>query len=174
MYQRRKDSQRTDPSVDTSNHSRRETKETQNGRLTQKGNKFHVDNNGNQIYCDGVTVWMYMKNNNTSVAIKVVHPEIEYQLLCPVALVNLYTYLVTNFKCFKKFDIIIDLTAFFSNLEKQISMETKILEEFIEELKQIVPDNNASYNPNLMRSQVFVIDEIIKMAEQKALTYKSK
>jgi outer membrane lipoprotein carrier protein len=43
----------------------RETKETQNGKLTQKGNKFHVDNNGNQIFCDGVTVWMFMKNNNT-------------------------------------------------------------------------------------------------------------
>jgi outer membrane lipoprotein carrier protein len=43
----------------------RETKETQNGKLTQKGNKFYVDNNGNQIFCDGVTVWMYMKNNNT-------------------------------------------------------------------------------------------------------------
>jgi hypothetical protein len=52
-------------------------------------------------------------------------------------------------------------------------METKILEEFIEELKQIVPNNNASYNPNLMRSQVFVIDEIIKMAEQKVLTNKN-
>lgn len=53
-------------------------------------------------------------------------------------------------------------------------METIILEEFIEELKQIVPDNKASFNPNLMRSQVFVIDEIIKMAEQKVLTNKNK
>jgi outer membrane lipoprotein-sorting protein len=42
----------------------RETKETQNGKITQKGNKFHVDNNGNQIFCDGVTIWMYVKNNN--------------------------------------------------------------------------------------------------------------
>ena len=42
----------------------RETKETQNGKITQKGNKFHVDNNGNQIFCDGVTIWMYLKNNN--------------------------------------------------------------------------------------------------------------
>jgi hypothetical protein len=53
-------------------------------------------------------------------------------------------------------------------------METKILEEFIEELKQIVPENKASLNPDLMRSQVFVIDEIIKMAEQKVLTNKNK
>lgn len=42
----------------------RETKETQNGRMTQKGNKFHIDNNGNQIFCDGITLWMYIKNNN--------------------------------------------------------------------------------------------------------------
>jgi len=42
----------------------RETKETQNGKITQKGSKFHVDNNGNRIFCDGVTIWMYVKNNN--------------------------------------------------------------------------------------------------------------
>jgi hypothetical protein len=52
-------------------------------------------------------------------------------------------------------------------------METIILEEFIEELKQIVPNNKASFNPNLMSSQVFVIDEIIKMAEQKVRTNKT-
>lgn len=53
-------------------------------------------------------------------------------------------------------------------------MDTTILEEFIVELKQIVPNNKASFNPNLMPSQVFVIDEIIKMAEQKVLTTKNK
>lgn len=42
----------------------RETKETQIGKMTQKGNKFHIDNNGNQIFCDGITIWMYIKNNN--------------------------------------------------------------------------------------------------------------
>jgi len=42
----------------------RETKETQNGKITQKGNKFHIDNNGNQIFCDAKTLWMYMKSNN--------------------------------------------------------------------------------------------------------------
>ena len=42
----------------------RETKEKQNGKITQKGDKFHVENDGNQIFCDGVTLWMYMKKNN--------------------------------------------------------------------------------------------------------------
>lgn len=53
-------------------------------------------------------------------------------------------------------------------------MDTKILEEFIEELKKIEVENKKSFNPNLMRSQVFVINEIIKMAEQKVLNNKNK
>jgi hypothetical protein len=53
-------------------------------------------------------------------------------------------------------------------------MDTKILEEFIEELKNIEPENKASYNPNLMKSQIFVINEIIRMAEEKVLIAKNK
>ena len=54
-------------------------------------------------------------------------------------------------------------------------METKILEEFIEDLKKIEPENKASYSvPDLMQSQIFVINEIIKMAEQKVLLNKNK
>lgn len=42
----------------------RETKEQQNGAITQKGDKFHVQNDGNQIFCDGTSLWMYLKKNN--------------------------------------------------------------------------------------------------------------
>lgn len=53
-------------------------------------------------------------------------------------------------------------------------MDTKILEEFIEELKKIEPENKSSFNPNLSMAQIFVINEIIKMAEKKVLTNKNK
>jgi|688.fasta_scaffold1524237_2 hypothetical protein len=47
-------------------------------------------------------------------------------------------------------------------------MDTKILEEFIVDLKQIEEKNKKSpYVPNLSESQIFVINEIIKLAEQK-------
>ena len=101
-----------------------------------------------------------MKNYSANVAIKVVHPEIEYQLLCPVALVKLYTYLVTNFKCFKKYDIIIDLTAFFCNLEKQISMENEFAnnEYFYNKYK----NNNIVVIPKpLMKSKNFLIMDFV-------------
>ena len=54
-------------------------------------------------------------------------------------------------------------------------METKILEEFIEDLKKIVPENKTNlYVPTLLKSQVYVIEEIIKMAEEKVKTNKNK
>ena len=47
-------------------------------------------------------------------------------------------------------------------------MDTKILEEYIEELKKIENENKASAGiPNLVPIQIFVINEIIKLAEKK-------
>ena len=47
-------------------------------------------------------------------------------------------------------------------------MDTNILEEFIEELKNIEEQNKKSVSvPDLSNSQIFVINEIIKLAEKK-------
>jgi len=47
-------------------------------------------------------------------------------------------------------------------------MDTTILEEFIQELKQIEEKNKKSASvPDLMESQIFVINGIIKLAEKK-------
>lgn len=47
-------------------------------------------------------------------------------------------------------------------------MDTTILEEFIEELKQIEDKNKKSTRvANLSESQIYVINEIIKLAEKK-------
>ena len=52
-------------------------------------------------------------------------------------------------------------------------MDTKILEEFIVDLKQIEEKNKKSVSvPNLLDSQIFVINEIIKLAEQKVIDNK--
>lgn len=49
-------------------------------------------------------------------------------------------------------------------------MNTTILEVFIEELKQIEEKNKKSISvPDLSESQIFVINEIIKLAEQKII-----
>jgi hypothetical protein len=53
-------------------------------------------------------------------------------------------------------------------------MDTTILEEFIVELKQIEGNmNNSAFVPSLRKDQVWIINEIIKMAEQKVLTLKT-
>jgi hypothetical protein len=47
-------------------------------------------------------------------------------------------------------------------------MDTRILEEFIEEMKQIERKNKESISvPDLLENQIFVINEIIKLAEKK-------
>lgn len=52
-------------------------------------------------------------------------------------------------------------------------MDTTILEEFIEDLKQIEEKNKKSSRvPNLSESQIYVINEIIKLAEQKLIDNK--
>jgi outer membrane lipoprotein carrier protein len=39
-------------------------KEVQQGKLQQKGKKFKANTNGNEMLCDGKTVWMYLKKQN--------------------------------------------------------------------------------------------------------------
>ncbi|MCE3278686.1 MAG: outer rane lipoprotein carrier protein LolA [Bacteroidetes bacterium] len=40
------------------------TKETQNGKIQTKGNKYKLEIPGHEIYCDGKTVWDYIKEAN--------------------------------------------------------------------------------------------------------------
>ena len=54
-------------------------------------------------------------------------------------------------------------------------MDTKILEEFIQEINQVVEYNkNNPGVPTLLPNQIGVINQIIKMAEQKVLANKNK
>jgi outer membrane lipoprotein-sorting protein len=40
------------------------TKDTQNGKIQIKGNKYKLEIPGHEIYCDGKTVWDYIKDAN--------------------------------------------------------------------------------------------------------------
>jgi predicted unusual protein kinase regulating ubiquinone biosynthesis (AarF/ABC1/UbiB family) len=63
-----------------------------------------------------------LDNTCVSIAIKVVHPEVEYQLIYPIYFFKIYSFFVTNCKCFKKYDTIFNFDAFLINLTKQINM----------------------------------------------------
>ena len=104
-------------------------------------------------------------NLNTSassyIAIKVVHPEIKYQFIYPIVFIKIYKFLVSNFKCLKKFDAIYNFDTFFINLKKQINM--------ISEYTNNEHFYNKYYNHNiivipkpLMKSKHFLIMEYIE------------
>jgi predicted unusual protein kinase regulating ubiquinone biosynthesis (AarF/ABC1/UbiB family) len=97
------------------------------------------------------------------VAIKVVHPEIKYQLIYPIYFLKLFSFFISKCKCLKKYDttIIFNFDAFFCNLKKQINM--------INEYANNEYFYNKYYNHNiivipkpLMKSEHFLIMEYIE------------
>ena len=101
-------------------------------------------------------------NNNTNnnvindyiiknpIAIKVVHPEIKYQMIFPIYFINIYKFFVTNFRVFKKYDTIINYDSFFFNLRNQINM--------VNEYK----NNEYFYNKYITNSIIVIPKPLIK------------
>ena len=46
------------------NEKKDKTKDTQNGKIETKGNKYKLEIPGHEIYCDGKTVWDFIKDAN--------------------------------------------------------------------------------------------------------------
>ena len=59
---------------------------------------------------------------NTQVALKVVHPDIEYQMIFPIMYLKLYKFLVTNICFLNKYDTVFIFDNFFENLRNQSNM----------------------------------------------------
>ena len=60
------------------------------------------------------------------IAIKVVHPEVEYQMVFPILLFKLYKFMVTNIGFLKKYNTPFNFDSFFDNLKCQIDMKNEI------------------------------------------------
>lgn len=64
-------------------------------------------------------------NNEKTYALKVVHPEVYYQVFFPISFINSYKFLVSNIGFLKKYDTIFDFNSFFSNLKLQLNMNNE-------------------------------------------------
>ena len=64
-------------------------------------------------------------SNVKSYALKVVHPEVYYQLFFPINFINSYKFLVSNISFLKKYDTIFDFKSFFYNLKLQVNMNNE-------------------------------------------------
>jgi len=64
-------------------------KEVQNGKVSQKGKKYRADVNGNEVICDGETMWMYMKEMN-EVQINEYDPADSDDIMSPNRLFNIH------------------------------------------------------------------------------------
>lgn len=64
-------------------------------------------------------------NNEKTYALKVLHPEVYYQVFFPISFINSYKFLVSNIGFLKKYDTIFDFNSFFSNLKLQLNMNNE-------------------------------------------------
>lgn len=64
-------------------------------------------------------------NHEKSYALKVVHPEVYYQLFFPINFINSYKFFVCNITFLKKYNTIFDFNSFFSNLKLQLNMNNE-------------------------------------------------
>ena len=74
----------------------------------------------------------FKKNNalnkdfyNSNIAIKVIHPELKYQMFFPINFIYFYKYLVNNIRLLNKYDTIFNFESFFENLKLQMNMKNE-------------------------------------------------
>ncbi len=66
-----------------------QTKKTQKGKIVQQGKKYFLELPDQQIFCDGATVWYYLRNNN-EVQINNADADDQEALLTPKDLLKVY------------------------------------------------------------------------------------
>ncbi len=64
-----------------------QNKEIQVGNIYQKGKNYHVNNNGNEIICNGSSVWVYNKKQNE---VQINDYEEDEEVLSPTKILNIY------------------------------------------------------------------------------------
>ena len=62
---------------------------------------------------------------NSDIAIKVIHPELKYQMFFPINYIYFYKYIVNNISFFNKYDTIFNFESFFENLKLQMNMKNE-------------------------------------------------
>jgi predicted unusual protein kinase regulating ubiquinone biosynthesis (AarF/ABC1/UbiB family) len=105
---------------------------------------------------------------NQTVAFKVVHPEIEYQLIYPMMFVKFYKFMVSNISFLNKYDTPFIFDNFFQNLRKQSDMRSEyrnmsyFYNEYIDNQYVLIPKPIASSKNILIMEYVegVSIDEI--------------
>lgn len=63
--------------------------EKQKGKFIQSGKKFYATSNDQEIFCDGKTVWMYMKDAN-EVQVNTFDPNATDELMTPQRIIKMY------------------------------------------------------------------------------------
>tara|TARA_B110000483_G_C18202602_1_gene545954 strand:- start:2613 stop:4022 length:1410 start_codon:yes stop_codon:yes gene_type:complete len=96
-------------------------------------NDFHIDfdeiielDTLHEIKSGSIAQVYKAKYKNQTVALKVVHPDIDYQLIFPIMFIKLYKYIVKNISCLTCYDTLFAFDSFFDNLIEQSNMVNEL------------------------------------------------
>lgn len=67
----------------------------------------------------------FINNPSKDIAIKVVHPEIQYQLIYPMLFIKILRFIISNVWFLKKYNIIFNFESFFQNIKLQKNMNNE-------------------------------------------------
>ena len=109
----------------------------------------------NQIYYNNI---QFIENNEY--ALKIIHPELKYQVYFFIKIYYFYKYIVTNISYFKKYSLFFTLDTFIKNLLLQFDMNNEFknmkyfYQEYYNNIKIIIPQPFISYKNFLIMEYV--------------------
>lgn len=107
-----------------------------------------------------------LKNNeiiehDNDIVIKVVHPEITFQIIFPILFIRFYLFCVGNIRCLKKYDNVFNIDSFLENIIKQLDMFNEL--ENMKYFYHYYKNNNCIIVPKpIIASNNFLIMDYVE------------
>lgn len=106
-------------------------------------------------------------NPTRKIALKVIHPNLEYQTFIPKLFLNIFCFFTKNISCLNKYHIPLNFESFFNNLKKQIDLNEEV--KNMERTRELYKDNNLIVIPKVYKSS----KNIILMSYEEGEFYKN-
>lgn len=118
---------------------------------TELENDFIIDKEAIASGSIGQVYKGHFKNNRSKkIAVKVIHPNLNYQIFIPKLFLKCFSFLTKNISCINKYHIPLNFDNFFNNLQKQIDLSSEV--KNMEKTREFYKDNNLIVIPKVYKS----------------------
>lgn len=113
--------------------------------------EFIIDENAIASGSIGQVYKGHFKNNKSlKIAMKVIHPNLDYQIFIPKLFLKTFCFLTKNISCLNKYHIPLNFDNFFNNLKKQIDLTEEV--KNMERTRELYKNNDLLVIPKVYKS----------------------